>query len=164
MVGHRIAYNLGTLLSMNDVLLCSKLADKKCNVDSLWIPESWGREAFTSLGALSQNTEQVKLGTSIISIYARTPATVAMAATTLDFLSNNRSIIGLGASHIYYSRKLAWPEIPTAPCENARILGMFKTYDKSTGSKLQRQIFQCKEFQVTLQTTKTKHTHFRGSS
>jgi alkanesulfonate monooxygenase SsuD/methylene tetrahydromethanopterin reductase-like flavin-dependent oxidoreductase (luciferase family) len=98
MVGYRIAYNLGTLLSMNDVLLCSKLADKKCNVDSIWIPESWGREAFTSLGALSQTTEQVKLGTSIISIYARTPATVAMAATTLDLLSNNRSIIGLGAS------------------------------------------------------------------
>ena len=98
MVNYRIAYNLGSLLSMNDVLLCSKLADKKSNVDSIWIPESWGREAFTSLGALSQNTQQVKLGTSIISIYSRTPATVAMAATTLDFLSKNRSIIGLGAS------------------------------------------------------------------
>jgi 5,10-methylenetetrahydromethanopterin reductase len=98
MVDYRIAYNLGTLLSMNDVLLCSKLADLKSNVDSIWIPESWGREAFTSLGALSQITEHVKLGTSIISIYARTPATVAMAATTLDFLSKNRSIIGLGAS------------------------------------------------------------------
>ena len=98
MVGYRIAYNLGTLLSMNDILLCSRLADKKYNVDSIWIPESWGREAFTSLGALSQKTERVKLGTSIISIYARTPATVAMAATTLDFLSKNRSIIGLGAS------------------------------------------------------------------
>jgi 5,10-methylenetetrahydromethanopterin reductase len=98
MVGSRIAYNLGTLLSMEDVLLCSTLADKKYNVDSIWVPESWGREAFTSLGALSQKTKQVKLGTSIISIYARTPATVAMAATTLDFLSNNRTIIGLGAS------------------------------------------------------------------
>ncbi len=98
MVGYRIAYNLGTLLSMNDVLLCSKLADLKSNVDSVWIPESWGREAFASLGALSQITEHVKLGTSIISIYARTPATVAMAATTLDFLSKNRSIIGLGVS------------------------------------------------------------------
>jgi len=98
MVGCRIAYNLGSLLSMNDVLDCSKLADKKSNVDSIWIPESWGREAFTSLGALSQNTQRVKLGTAIISIYARTPATVAMAATTLDFLSKNRSIIGLGAS------------------------------------------------------------------
>ena len=94
----KIAYNPGTLLSMEEVLLFAKLADDRKNVDSLWVPESWGREAFTSLGALSQNTEQVKLGTSIISIYARTPATVAMAATTLDFLSNNRSIIGLGAS------------------------------------------------------------------
>jgi alkanesulfonate monooxygenase SsuD/methylene tetrahydromethanopterin reductase-like flavin-dependent oxidoreductase (luciferase family) len=43
-------------------------------------------------------TKKVRLGTSIVSIYARTPATVAMAATTLDMLSDNRIIIGLGAS------------------------------------------------------------------
>ena len=76
----------------------AKLADDRQNIDSLWIPESWGREAFTTLGALSQITTKVKLGTSIISIYARTPATVAMAATTLDLLSKNRTTLGLGAS------------------------------------------------------------------
>lgn len=94
----KIAYNPGTLLSMEQVLLFAKLADDKKNVDSLWVPESWGREAFASLGALSQITKKVKLGTSIIGVYTRTPATIAMAATTLDVLSNNRTIIGLGAS------------------------------------------------------------------
>ena len=83
---------------MNEVLSFSRLADHRQNVDSLWVPESWGREAFTSLGALSQVTKKVKLGTSIIGIYTRTPATIAMAATTLDILSNNRTIIGLGVS------------------------------------------------------------------
>jgi alkanesulfonate monooxygenase SsuD/methylene tetrahydromethanopterin reductase-like flavin-dependent oxidoreductase (luciferase family) len=83
---------------MEEVLTFAKLADDRQNIDSLWIPESWGREAFTTLGALSQITTKVKLGTSIISIYARTPATVAMAATTLDLLSKNRTILGLGAS------------------------------------------------------------------
>lgn len=94
----KIAYNPGTLLSMEDVLLFAKLADDRKNVDSLWVPESWGREAFASLGALSQITKKVKLGTSIIGVYTRTPATIAMAATTLDVLSNNRTIIGLGVS------------------------------------------------------------------
>jgi alkanesulfonate monooxygenase SsuD/methylene tetrahydromethanopterin reductase-like flavin-dependent oxidoreductase (luciferase family) len=83
---------------MKEVLAFAKLADDRQNIDSLWIPESWGRESFTTLGALSQITTKVKLGTSIISVYARTPATVAMAATTLDLLSKNRTTLGLGAS------------------------------------------------------------------
>jgi alkanesulfonate monooxygenase SsuD/methylene tetrahydromethanopterin reductase-like flavin-dependent oxidoreductase (luciferase family) len=74
------------------------MADQQENVDSLWVPESWGRESFATLGAISQVTRKVSLGTSIINIYSRTPAIVAMAATTLDMLSDNRTIIGLGAS------------------------------------------------------------------
>jgi 5,10-methylenetetrahydromethanopterin reductase len=98
MAAEKIGYSLGPLLSMREVLACAKMADAQENVDSLWIPESWGRESFATLGAMSQATRRVRLGTSIIGIYARTPATVAMAATTLDMLSGNRTIIGLGAS------------------------------------------------------------------
>jgi 5,10-methylenetetrahydromethanopterin reductase len=98
MTARKLGYSLGPLLSMREVLACAKMADSRKNVDSIWVPESWGRESFATLGALSQATKKVRLGTSIISIYARTPATVAMAATTLDMLSGDRIIIGLGAS------------------------------------------------------------------
>jgi 5,10-methylenetetrahydromethanopterin reductase len=98
MTAGKIGYSLGPLLSMHEVLACAKMADSHQNVDSLWVPESWGRESFATLGAMSQVTKRVRLGTSIISIYARTPGTVAMAATTLDMLSGDRSIIGLGTS------------------------------------------------------------------
>ena len=94
----KIGYSLGPLLSMHEVIACAKLADSQQNVDSIWVSESWGRESFATLGAMSQVTRRVRLGTSIISIYSRTPATVAMAATTLDMLSNKRTIIGLGPS------------------------------------------------------------------
>lgn len=94
----KLGYSLGPLLSMREILLCAKMADQQENVDSLWVPESWGRESFATLGAISQVTRRVSLGTSIINIYSRTPAIVAMAATTLDMLSDNRTIIGLGAS------------------------------------------------------------------
>lgn len=94
----KLGYSLGPLLSMREILLCAKMADQQENVDSLWVPESWGRESFATLGAISQVTKKVSLGTSIINIYSRTPAIVAMAATTLDMLSDNRTIIGLGAS------------------------------------------------------------------
>lgn len=98
MTAGKIGYSLGPLLSMHEVLMFAKMADSHSNIDSLWVSESWGRESFATLGAMSQVTKRIKLGTSIISIYARTPATVAMAATTLDMLSGNRSIIGLGTS------------------------------------------------------------------
>jgi len=94
----KLGYSLGPLLSMREILLYAKMADQQENVDSLWVPESWGRESFATLGAISQVTRKVSLGTSIINIYSRTPAIVAMAATTLDMLSDNRTIIGLGAS------------------------------------------------------------------
>lgn len=94
----KLGYSLGPLLSMREILLCARMADQQENVDSLWVPESWGRESFATLGAMSQVTKKVRLGTSIVSIYSRTPATVAMAATTLDMLSDNRTIIGLGTS------------------------------------------------------------------
>ena len=98
MTVEKLGYSLGPLLSMHEILLFAKMADQQENVDSLWVPESWGRESFSTLGAMSQITKKVRLGTSIVNIYSRTPATVAMAAITLDVLSNNRTIIGLGAS------------------------------------------------------------------
>ena len=93
----KVGYSLGPLLSMQEVLACARLADAG-NVDSIWVPESWGRESFSTLGAVSQMTKRVRLGTSIMSVFARTPATVAMGATTLDMLSGNRSVIGIGSS------------------------------------------------------------------
>lgn len=92
----KVGYSLGPLLSMDEVVKCAGLADGQA--DSIWVPESWGRESFATLGALAQSTKQVRLGTSIISIFSRTPATIAMGAATLDALSNGRAMIGLGTS------------------------------------------------------------------
>jgi alkanesulfonate monooxygenase SsuD/methylene tetrahydromethanopterin reductase-like flavin-dependent oxidoreductase (luciferase family) len=94
----KIGYNIGTLLSIDSILKFAKQIEEKENTDSLWVPESWGREAFVSLGALSQVTKRVRLGTAIISIHSRTPATVAMGVSTLDVLSNQRTVLGLGVS------------------------------------------------------------------
>ena len=94
----KVGYSLGPLLSADQVLHCARLADQKETVDSVWLPESWGRESFATLGAISQVTRKVRLGTSIINIFSRTPATVAMGAVTLDMLSGNRTVIGLGSS------------------------------------------------------------------
>ena len=94
----KIGYNIGTLLSIDQILKFAKKIEEKTTTDSLWVPESWGREAFVTLGALSQITHRVRLGTAIISIHSRTPATVTMGISTLDILSNQRTVLGLGVS------------------------------------------------------------------
>lgn len=94
----QVGYNPSSLFYSRDILKFAKLLDVRPQVNSIWIPESWGREAFVMLGAIAALTNRIKLGTSIVSMFSRTPATAAMAACTLDNISSNRTIIGIGAS------------------------------------------------------------------
>ncbi|MBI1829181.1 MAG: LLM class flavin-dependent oxidoreductase [Thaumarchaeota archaeon] len=93
----RIGYSLGSVLSINEVLECSKILSKY-NPDSVWIPETWGMEELSMLATVSQIIKNSKIGSSIINIYSRTPSLIAMGAATLDTLSNGRLILGLGTS------------------------------------------------------------------
>ncbi len=93
-----IGFSVGSLLQTKEIINFASEIEKNESVNSLWVPESWGREAFSILGAMSNTTHRVSLGTSIINIYSRSPATIAMGAITINNLSNNRMIIGLGVS------------------------------------------------------------------
>jgi F420-dependent oxidoreductase-like protein len=66
--------------------------------DSAWSAEAWGSDAFTPLAWIGAHTSRIRLGTAIAQLSARTPTATAMAALTLDHLSNGRMILGLGVS------------------------------------------------------------------
>ena len=66
--------------------------------DSVWTAEAYGSDALMPLAWWGATTHQIKLGTAIVQISARTPAATAMAAMTLDHLSGGRVILGLGVS------------------------------------------------------------------
>ena len=66
--------------------------------DTIWCPEIYGADCFTPLAWIGANTEKINLGTSIMQISARTPASAAMHAVTLDYLSNGRLKLGIGVS------------------------------------------------------------------
>ena len=95
----RIACSLGSLLSVEQVIECTKMISET-NIDSIWIPETWGMENFSMLGAVSSETKTQKIGSSIINIYSRSPSTISMGAATTDILSNGRLILGLGTSSV----------------------------------------------------------------
>jgi F420-dependent oxidoreductase-like protein len=66
--------------------------------DSVWTAEAYGSDCFTPLAWWGAATQRIKLGTAITQISARTPASTAMTAITLDHLSGGRLILGLGVS------------------------------------------------------------------
>lgn len=71
---------------------------ERLGFDSVWTAESWGNDAFTFLTWIAAHTSKVKLGTGVVQLSARTPTACAMAAMTVDHLSNGRLILGLGVS------------------------------------------------------------------
>ncbi len=66
--------------------------------DSVWTAEAYGSDALTPLAWWGGHTTNIRLGTAVMQMSARTPATTAMAAMTMDHLSEGRFILGLGAS------------------------------------------------------------------
>lgn len=66
--------------------------------DTIWCPEIYGADCFTPLSWIGAHTSRINLGTSIMQISARTPASAAMHAVTLDYLSDGRLILGIGVS------------------------------------------------------------------
>ncbi|MBA2280232.1 MAG: LLM class F420-dependent oxidoreductase [Actinomycetota bacterium] len=66
--------------------------------DSAWTAEAYGSDAFTPLAWWGAATERIRLGTGVTQLSARTPASTAMTAITLDHLSGGRLILGLGVS------------------------------------------------------------------
>ncbi len=70
----------------------------RLGVDVAWMPEAWAYDAMTPIGAAAAVTENIRLGTAIAQLGTRTPALLSMTALTLQKLSDQRFILGLGTS------------------------------------------------------------------
>jgi coenzyme F420-dependent oxidoreductase len=71
---------------------------EEVGLDSVWVGETWGWEAFTVLGELAQLTSEVTLGTGIVPVYTRSPALLGQAAATVAEATDDRFVMGLGTS------------------------------------------------------------------
>ncbi|PYM20086.1 MAG: LLM class F420-dependent oxidoreductase [Candidatus Rokuibacteriota bacterium] len=94
-LGLNLGYSGAELsLPADKVLLAERLG-----YDSVWTAEAYGTDAITPLGYLAALTKRIRLGTGIMQLAARPPATAAMAAATVDALAGGgRVIAGLGVS------------------------------------------------------------------
>ncbi|MBF6354204.1 LLM class F420-dependent oxidoreductase [Nocardia higoensis] len=79
--------------------VAAEVADlEKAGLDIVFVPEAYSFDAVSALGYLAAKTERVELASGIMQIYTRTPSLTAMTAAGLDFVSDGRFLLGLGAS------------------------------------------------------------------
>ena len=81
-----------------EIVECVKLAES-LGYESAWVAEGHGGDQFSILSACATQTSTIKLGTAISSVFVRSIPTIAMAAATVDQISDGRFILGLGSSH-----------------------------------------------------------------
>jgi len=71
---------------------------EKAGLDVVWVPEAYSFDAPSAMGYLAANTERVTIASGILPVYSRTPSLLAMTAAGIDYLSDGRCMLGLGAS------------------------------------------------------------------
>jgi F420-dependent oxidoreductase-like protein len=74
------------------------LEAERLGYQSVWAGESYGTDAVTPIAWVLARTSKIKAGTGIMQMSARTPACAAMTAATLQAMSGNRFLLGIGPS------------------------------------------------------------------
>ena len=93
----RLGVGLWGGMSVNELIDVVKLADSR-GYESAYIIESFA-DAFCFLSACARETENIILGTGVATVFTRNPTTIAIAAATVDSISEGRFRLGLGVGH-----------------------------------------------------------------
>ena len=95
----KLGYNTGYWAGGPPAGVAAAIAEAdRLGLDSIWAAEACGSDCLTPLAWWGASTQNVRLGTGILQMSARQPTAAAMAAMTLDHLSDGRVILGIGVS------------------------------------------------------------------
>ena len=89
---------ISTGRSLEEAIERVKLAES-LGYESVYVTHIAGRESLTVITAYALATSRIRVGTGVVPIYTRTPATMAQTAATIDELSGGRVTLGVGVSH-----------------------------------------------------------------
>ena len=77
----------------------AELADyEKAGLDIVYVAEAYSFDGVSQMGYIAAKTERLEIAAGILNIYSRTPTLMAMTAAGLDYVSDGRFTLGLGAS------------------------------------------------------------------
>jgi F420-dependent oxidoreductase-like protein len=71
---------------------------EKAGLDIVFVAEAYSFDAVSQMGYIAARTERLQIASGILPIYSRTPTLLAMTAAGMDFVSDGRFVLGLGAS------------------------------------------------------------------
>jgi alkanesulfonate monooxygenase SsuD/methylene tetrahydromethanopterin reductase-like flavin-dependent oxidoreductase (luciferase family) len=81
-----------------DVIVRLAVQADEAGLARVEVAEGWTHDATILLAEIAQRTARIELGTSVISAWGRTAATMALAAAGLQRSSGGRFSLGIGAS------------------------------------------------------------------
>src|SRR5689334_22440612 len=81
---------------VDTILRLARQADV-LELERVGVAEAWSHDATIVLAELALETERIGLGAGVLSVWGRTPATLALAAAGLQRVSGGRFCLGLGA-------------------------------------------------------------------
>ena len=98
MTGHRRGVALTPMETRRDVIIRAAALADELGYELFALPEGWGLDSAPVLAEIAMHTARIQLASSVMSVWGRTPATLAMTAATLHQISGGRYVLGLGAS------------------------------------------------------------------
>lgn len=93
----RLAVGVTPMENRCDVVLELARRAEELGYDAFLLAEGWGSDAGVLLGTIAARTHRIRLGTGVLNVWGRSPAGIAMLATSLDAVSGGRFVLGLGA-------------------------------------------------------------------
>ncbi|WP_236792811.1 LLM class flavin-dependent oxidoreductase [Amycolatopsis sp. GM8] len=81
-----------------DVVVRAAVLADELGYETFAVPEGWGFDSTPVLTEIAVRTNRIRLVSGVLSVWGRTPATLAMTAATLHQVSEGRYVLGLGAS------------------------------------------------------------------
>ncbi|GIH96715.1 LLM class F420-dependent oxidoreductase [Planobispora siamensis] len=77
----------------------AELADyERAGLDIVFVAEAYSFDAVSQMGYIAAKTERLQIASGILPVYSRTPTLLAMTAAGMDYVSDGRFTLGLGAS------------------------------------------------------------------
>jgi alkanesulfonate monooxygenase SsuD/methylene tetrahydromethanopterin reductase-like flavin-dependent oxidoreductase (luciferase family) len=94
----RRGVGLTPMETRRDVIVRAAVLAEELGYEIFALPEGWGLDAVPVLTEIAVRTARINLASGVLSVWGRTPATLAMTAATLHQVSGGRYVLGLGAS------------------------------------------------------------------
>ena len=94
----RRGVGLTPMETRRDVIVRTAVLADELGYEVFAVPEGWGLDSAPVLTEIALRTTQIHLASGVLSVWGRTPATLAMTAATLHQVSEGRYVLGLGAS------------------------------------------------------------------